>query len=202
MVPMMARAHEAYLAFTRCASSIADSEGLPVAMLRTTPDSAARRSACWTRSLGISKKPGSASTLKAVFTHRHLTVFAGTRPVLVNLLWLVYALTLALVLVYADGPDGSMQPTYLHALRIGDGAVLEFRVLSAFVLGGFVLLVVDAWQTRRGNYSSLVSSAKTFLIHVGSSLPLTQPRAGNSREQPNDLQVSLCAPAPAAIRAR
>lgn len=142
--------------------------------------------------------PAKMSTLKAVFAHRHLTVFAGTRPVLVNLLWLVYALVLALVLVYADGPDGSMQPTYLHALRIGDGAVLEFRVLSAFVLGGFVVLVVDAWQTRRGNYSSLVSSAKTFLIHVGSTLPLTQPRAGDSPEQPIDLQVSLCAPAPAA----
>lgn len=52
------------------------------------------------------------------------------------------------------------------------GAVVEFRTLTAFVLGGFVLLVVGSWRERRAGYSAACSAAKALLVTIAATLPL------------------------------
>jgi len=58
------------------------------------------------------------------------------------------------------------------ALGLFEGAVVEFRTLTAFVLGGFVLLVVGAWRERRAGYSAICSATKALLITVAATVPL------------------------------
>ena len=59
------------------------------------------------------------------------------------------------------------------ALGLFEGAVVEFRTLTAFVLGGFVLLVVGAWRERRKQYSGATSAAKALLVTIAATLPLS-----------------------------
>eukprot|EP00966_Prymnesium_polylepis_P068446 1590108-Prymnesium_polylepis.1 len=53
----------------------------------------------------------------------------------------------------------------------------EFRVLSAFVLAGFIMLVIQSWRERRGNYSALTGSTKALLLVLASTLPMAQPKS-------------------------
>ena len=61
---------------------------------------------------------------------------------------LLYAVSLALVLT----------------LGLFDGAMLEFRVLSAFLLAGCILLVISAWRERRCHYTRLCATCKAHSL--------------------------------------
>ena len=80
----------------------------------------------------ISYDPGKMRTVTACFMHRRLTLFASNETFAMHAFWLVYAISLALLLTYTDED----QKYSMVALGLFDGAMLEFRVLSAFVTAG------------------------------------------------------------------
>ena len=43
--------------------------------------------------------------------------------------------------------------------------------MTAFVLGGFVLQSVRAWQLRRTNYAALCGSSRNLLVLLAASVP-------------------------------
>ena len=124
-------------------------------------------------------EPAQLRSTTAMFTSRDLTLFASTDTILMHLAWLAYATVLAVILAYAD-PD----LTYARpAFGLFVAAMNDFRTLSAFVIAGFVIMVVSAWRERRRNYSQLVSAAKTLMLRICSDLPITTPPgAGESSE--------------------
>lgn len=111
----------------------------------------------------ISYDPGKMKTITACFVHRHLTLFASNEAFLMHAGWLAYALSLALILTYTDED----QKYSKVALGLFDGAMLEFRVLSAFVLAGFILLVIQSWRERRCHYTNLCATCKALLLCLG-----------------------------------
>jgi len=114
-----------------------------------------------------------------MFTSRDLTLFASTDTIMMHLAWLAYATVLAVILAYADPHLKYARP----AFGLFVGAMNDFRTLSAFVIAGFVIMVVSAWRERRRNYSQLVSAAKTLMLRICSDLPITTPPgAGESSE--------------------
>ena len=80
----------------------------------------------------IAYDPGKMRTVTACFMHRRLTLFASNETFAMHAFWLVYAISLALLLTYTDED----QKYSMVALGLFDGAMLEFRVLSAFVTAG------------------------------------------------------------------
>ena len=108
----------------------------------------------------IADDPRKLKTLSAPFKVRDLTLFASTETWRLHGFWLLYAVSLALVLTYTDED----QKYSKVALGLFDGAMLEFRVLSAFVLAGFILLVISAWRERRCHYTNLCATCKALLL--------------------------------------
>eukprot|EP01083_Nonionella_stella_P288657 982257_1 len=51
-----------------------------------------------------------------------------------------------------------------------DGAV-QYRVLAAFILGGFVVSSVSTWQSRRLAYGMLCNSTRNLIINISSNVP-------------------------------
>ena len=117
----------------------------------------------------VSYEPTKMKSLAAIVYQRQLTLFASPQTWIYQACWLVSALTLALVLTYCD--EG--QKHSKEALHLFEGAMLEFRALSAFVVSGFILLVVSSWRERRNNYAKLFSSAKELLLTITVALPMS-----------------------------
>ena len=95
--------------------------------------------------------------------------------------------------LYVSPPPYALQV----ALGLFDGAMLEFRVLSAFVrahlstfrtplcpparpshpllytplkvLAGFILLVINSWRERRCHYTNLCATCKALLLCLGAA---------------------------------
>ena len=57
-------------------------------------------------------------------------------------------------------------------------ASAHFRLLIAFVLGGFVAGTVGMWRRRRQNYASLCGSARNLTVQIQALLPLEEGAAG------------------------
>ena len=106
-------------------------------------------------------------TLTAFFYHRGLTLFVSKETWYLHLFWTTYALGLALILTYID-EDQKYSKT---ALGLFDGAMLEFRNLSAFVIAGFILLTISGWRERRCHYTNLCATCKALLLILASTLP-------------------------------
>ena len=124
-------------------------------------------------------EPAKLRSMAAVFTSRDLTLFASTDTIKMHLAWLAYSTGLAILLAYVDPDLRHTRPAY----GLFAGAMNEFRTLSAFVIAGFVIMVVSAWKERRRNYSKLISATKTLLLRICSDLPITTPPgAGASSE--------------------
>ena len=104
-----------------------------------------------------------------------MTLFAAADTWRLHLGWVAYTTALGLALVHID----ESQDFSTAALGLFEGAVVEFRTLTAFVLGGFVLLVVNAWRDRRGGYSALASATTSLLLTIASTLPITEPDRSN-----------------------
>jgi len=111
--------------------------------------------------------PRKMRTVSAPFKVRALTLFQSTETFRLHGFWLLYAISLALVLTYTDEDQTHSRV----ALGLFDGAMLEFRVLSAFVLAGFILLVISAWRERRCHYTNLCATCKALLLCLASTLP-------------------------------
>jgi hypothetical protein len=113
-------------------------------------------------------EPARLATWSGLFINRDLTLFAAPDTWRLHLGWVVYSLALGLLVTYVD-----KQLRFARvALGLFEGAVVEFRTLTAFVLGGFVLLVVGAWRERRAGYSAICSATKALLITVAATVPL------------------------------
>eukprot|EP00966_Prymnesium_polylepis_P215732 4995306-Prymnesium_polylepis.3 len=87
-----------------------------------------------------------------------LTLFSDSATWKLHAAWLLYAIVLAVSLTYLD--DG--QKYTRSALELFDGAMLEFRVLSAFVLAGFITLVMsgEGYNCARAARSQTIRPAR------------------------------------------
>ena len=97
---------------------------------------------------------------------RELTLFGDRHTWMVNVVRLLYSLTFALVLTY-------VQSLHTFAQRSRDvwmNANSEFRTVTAFVLGGFVIQSVSSWNRRRTNYASLCGSARNLLVLLAATI--------------------------------
>ena len=119
----------------------------------------------------VAYEPAKLRSIAAVVTSRDLTLFASTDTIKMHLAWLAYATGLAILLAYVDPDLTRARPAY----GLFAGAMNDFRTLSAFVIAGFVIMVVSAWRERRRNYSQLISATKTLLLRICSDLPITTP---------------------------
>ena len=113
--------------------------------------------------------PSRMALFSSLVFNRELTLFADPATWRLHGAWLIYTIFLSLLLVHID----TDQLYSTVALGLFEGAVVEFRTLTAFVLGGFVLLVVGAWRERRGGYSSICSACKALLVTIAATLPLS-----------------------------
>ena len=55
----------------------------------------------------------------------------------------------------------------LHAPPRCSRYLLIYQVLSAFVLAGFILLVIQSWRERRCHYTNLCATCKALLLCLG-----------------------------------
>ena len=117
----------------------------------------------------VAYDPSRMALFSSLIFNRELTLFAHGATWRLHFSWLVYTLFLSLLLTHIDED----QEYSTVALGLFEGAVVEFRTLTAFVLGGFILLVVGAWRERRGGYSAVCSACKALLVTIAATLPLS-----------------------------
>ena len=113
------------------------------------------------------------------FVHSpELTVCYSVWPYLRHLGYIVYAIVLQVVLGQAwafPNSEPGEAPCPANANMCGLEASLNqasghFRLLIAFVLGGFVASTVGMWRQRRQNYASLCGSTRNLCVQIQASL--------------------------------
>ena len=63
-------------------------------------------------------------------------------------------------------------PAICGLLDILKRGALQYRVLAAFIIGGFVISCVSIWKTRRTAYCMLCGSTRSLILNIGSILPI------------------------------
>eukprot|EP00966_Prymnesium_polylepis_P040205 932870-Prymnesium_polylepis.1 len=153
----------------------------------------------------------------------HLSLFYDRHLWVCNVARALYALVLAFVLTYVDG----MREFVERSTPVWMNANLEFRTdpcspaavlpcgcptprlrssshpqVTAFVLGGFVLQSVRAWQLRRTNYAALCGSSRNLLVLLAASIPRDELTARRALGRWVSLALELAVLKPRERRAR
>ena len=76
-------------------------------------------------------------------------------------------LTLLVGLITPKDVADKVQQERTEAVNI---AANSLRTLAAFVLGGFVSLVVGTWKERRRTYASLIGASRNLLIQLSTTV--------------------------------
>lgn len=97
-----------------------------------------------------------------------LTVFGNVKLWIRHSLWVVYMIALAALATFVPGFNDSVGA---KMLGLADRTQLEFRFLTAVLLGSFVNRCLGAWKERRTGYASIASTdelrmmlRKSFLV--------------------------------------
>jgi hypothetical protein len=131
----------------------------------------------------FSYNPGRLMTVSAPILLHDMTVCANTKIWFRMCGWLIYALTITLIIIGIGPRDPDMDPTTggwsgIYSNRgVADLEIMlkaranEFRFLIAFILSGFVAMTVGIWKERRQNYASLCGTARNLTINLASLMP-------------------------------
>ena len=132
--------------------------------------------------------PGRIKTITALWDNRDITVCSGSisSSMLGHLAYVVYALTVMLILGFTAFPDGERgesgpacapgpPPKNIKMCQLNEllqDTKGEFRFLIAFMLAGYVAMTIKVWATRRQNYAALCGNARNLSIQIASTLPI------------------------------
>lgn len=141
------------------------------------------------RSHLLTTQPQKALLPLAWIHSRDLTVCYAIWPYMRHLAFLTYAILLQVILGQpwafplsargeppcpANGNMCGLEEVLLESTK-------DFRLLIAFVLGGYVAGTVGIWRTRRTNYASLCGNARNLNVQMAALLPTGPPGSDASK---------------------
>ena len=127
----------------------------------------------------ITYDPSKMPLYSAPFTFLKYSTFFGRRKFVYRHLGFTFA-TFIVALCFAFSPGGPEVGNTI--LPIFSDGVLQFRTLTSFIVGGYVLTVVARWYERRTNYASLCGAVRSSCVNISSRLPHASVSNNDLRE--------------------
>lgn len=97
----------------------------------------------------------------------------------------VYTLCIGLLFNFIPGAREVAE----HQLNVFADGTVQFRTITSYLIGGFALQTVVAWNSRRTNYAALCGSMRDLCIQLGSLLPLPSS-SSNSEDLAEEAKAS------------